>query len=397
MDNAPGLYPGVSDYVKRHIEFGDALLTFILEGPHHSMIPQGRLPSFWDTGYPKIPANEPDPAKQQPAAPSLGTSMAQQQQSDTSIHPGGIEGQPNRPDHPTQVPQTSPNATAKAIQQPVLTGNTPAYQQTGQQPLQGQASSRPVALSQGIAGPNFTSYGQQPPLASITGPGSDLTGPNSLPAGQVTSAAQLGQASQCNSAVQPYPAPTAHAQHPNRLVMNSGVQPGIARPSQMHAAHQLQPTALNFAPVHSQLPALHPASTLAQASQPAGLGWPVNGLSQLSSLVTQAQSSPTISHSSIQPIAPSSGQQWPTNPVGPTQIPSQVAPSAQQGNATVLAQSVPQMQAAYGQPGPLNMLAQPSAAQSQAETAPNPLWPGQSQEGNLPENDFLSLGDLPPV
>lgn len=77
-------------------------------------------------------------------------------------------------------------------------------------------------------------------------------------------------------------------------------------------------------------------------------------------------------------------------------MPSQLLTSAQQGNAMVLTQSLPQVQAAYSQPGLLNMPAQSSVAQSQTDTVPNLLWPGQSQK-SIAENDFLLLGEIPPM
>lgn len=46
-------------------------------------------------------------------------------------------------------------------------------------------------------------------------------------------------------------------------------------------------------------------------------------------------------------------------------------------------QSLPQVQATYGQPGPLNMPVQPSAAQCQIDTAPNPLWPSDQSRRAL--------------
>ena len=121
----------------------------------------------------------------------------------------------------------------------------------------------------------------------------------------------------------------------------------------------------------------------------AGQGWPVSGLPQPPSHGSQAQSGPVVSHDGVQPTAVLPGHQWAPNPAGSTQMPNQVP--TQQGNAIV--QSLPQVQAAYGQSGPLNMPAQPSAAQCQTEAAPNPLWPDQSQ---VTDNDFLSLG-VPPM
>ena len=88
---------------------------------------------------------------------------------------------------------------------------------------------------------------------------------------------------------------------------------------------------------------------------------------------------------------PSSGQQWVTNPIESTQMPSQDTMSAQQGNAMGPTQPPPIPWRLYSQPGPFNMLAQPSAAQSRADTAPNILLPGQTLE-SVPENGlFLFL------
>lgn len=376
LEKEPGLIPDVRDYVKGHMESGDALLHFILKGPR-----PGRLHPFWSTEYPKVSADEPDSAEQQPAASYSVTPMAQQ--SATIARPEGVEGQSTHPNHPSQAPPTTQAAPAG----------------TGQQPLQGQASGS-APPRQDVAGLNFSSYGQQPPLVSTTGPATALVGPNSQPTSHVASAVQLGQAPQCtsnavhqsSSAVPPFPAPAPlqapRSSHPN---VNLGIQPGIPQSLQMHATHQQQPTSLNL--IQSQMPAAHPASTQGHAGQSGSQGWPVGGLSQLPSQVTQAQPGPVVSHSSVQPTAAPPGQQWTTNLIGPAQMPSQVTTSAQQGSAMVPTQSLPQIQAAY-QPGPLNMLAQPPAAQSQASTAPNSFW-GQPQE-NMSESDFL-LGDLPSV
>lgn len=399
LEKAPDLYPDVRGYVKSQMESGDALLNFILKGP--SIIPPGRLHSLWSTEDPKVSANEPDSAEQQPAASYSVTPMAQQPA--TIARPEGIEGQSTYLDHPPQAPSITQAAPAGTSQRPVLTGSAPANQQTGQQPLQWQASGS-APPRQDVAGLNFTSYGQQPPLASTTGPASALVRPNSQPTSHVASAVQLGQAPQCtsdavhqsSSAVPPFPTPAPlqapRNSHPN---VNPGIQPGIPQSLQMHATHQPQPTPLNFAPIQSQVPAVHPASTQGHAGQSGSQGWPVGGLSQLPSQITQVQPGPVVSHSSVPPTAAPPGQQWTTNLVGPAQMPGQVTTSAQQGNAMVPTQSLPQIQAAYSQPGSLNMLAQPPAAQSQASTAPNPFWAGQSQE-NMSENDFL-LGDLPSV
>lgn len=390
---APNLYADVQDYVNRDIEYSDALLTFILKGPHPSLIPQGRLPSLWNAEDPKVPTNEPSSANQQPAASSSVAPMVQRPATIARLE--GVEGQSACPD-PPQAPPITRAAPEGTMQRPVLTGSAPARQWIGQQPLQGQASSGPVPPSQGATGLNIASYGQQPLPISSTGPASALVGPNSQLTNHRMSAAQQGQAPQCtldavqqrSGTVQPFPASAPlqapRNSHPN---VNPGIQPGMPQSLQMHATHQPQPAPLNFAPPQSQVPAVHPASMQGHTFQSGRQGWPVSGLSQLPSQVAQAQPGPVVSHSSVQPTAAPPGQQWATNLAGSAQMQGQITTSAQQGNPML--QSLPQAQATYSQPGPLDMLAQPPAALTQADTA---LWPGQSPT----ENDIL-LGDLPSV
>lgn len=398
LEKAPDLYQDVRGYVKSHMESGDALLTFILKGP--STIPPGRQQSLWSTEYPKMSANEPDSAEQQLVASYSVTPTAQPA---TIARPEDIERQPL--DNTPQAPSTTQAALSGTSQRPALTGSAPAHQQTGQQPLQWQASGS-APPRQDVSGLNFTLYGQQPPPTSTTGPASALVGPNSQPTSHVASV-QLGQAPQCtsdavhqsSSAVPPFPAPAPlqapRNSHPNA---NPGIQPGIPQSLQRHATHQPQPTPQNFVPIQYQVPAVNPASTQGHAGQSGSQGWPVGGLSQLPSQTTQVHPGPVVSHSSVpSTAAPPGQQQWTTNLVGPAQMPGQVTTSAQQGNAMVPTQSLPQVQAAYSQPGSLNMLTQPPAAQPQTSTAPNPLWAGQPQENmNVSESDFL-LGDLPSV
>lgn len=83
LGEAPSLYPGVKDYVGKHVESGDALLTFILKGPHPSIIPQGRLPSLWTRKIQKSLQMSVIQQNSSPQQPSLGTSMGGQQSSHT--------------------------------------------------------------------------------------------------------------------------------------------------------------------------------------------------------------------------------------------------------------------------------------------------------------------------
>ena len=372
------------------MESGDALLTFIRHGPHPGMIAQNHLPTLWSTEDLKEPANKPNSPNQLLASSSANTPMARQPA--TMAHPEGVEGRLTYTDHSPRAPQTTQAVPAGIIQRPVLPGSAPTHQETGQQPTQGQSPSGTAPEIQSTAEPIFTSYGQQPPLVSTTGPASAPMGPNLPPIGHSTSAVQPRQpssytfdAAHQRSAVQPFSVPTTqHAQQSSGSVVNSGVQPAMAQPFQMHAAHPPQPTPPNVAPIQSQAPAIHPASMQRHTGQ-AGPGWPVGGLSQPQLQGIQAQSGPAVSRDGVQPSAVLPGHQWALNPGGSTQMPNQVP--TQQGNAMV--QSLPQVQAAYGQSGPLNMPAQLSAAQGQTDAAPNPLWPDQSQ---VTENDLLSLG-----
>lgn len=187
-------------------------------------------------------------------------------------------------------------------------------------------------------------------------------------------------------AVHPSPAPVPlqapHSSHPD---VNLGVQPGMTQPLQLHAANKGQLTPLHFAPIQPQMPAVHLASRR---------GMPVNQLQLVKDGLPAGccnchHMSPKPVQSSPHPA--SSGQQWATDPAGSTQMPSQDTMSAQRGNAMVPTQSPPIFWRLYSQPGPFNMLAQPSAAQSRADAAPNILLPGQTLE-SVPENGlFLFL------
>ena len=166
----------------------------------------------------------------------------------TMAHPEGVEGRLTYTDHSPRAPQTTQAVPAGIIQRPVLPGSAPTHQETGQQPTQGQSPSGTAPEIQSTAEPIFTSYGQQPPLVSTTGPASAPMGPNLPPIGHSTSAVQPRQpssytfdAAHQRSAVQPFSVPTTqHAQQSSGSVVNSGVQPAMAQPFQMHAAHPPQ-------------------------------------------------------------------------------------------------------------------------------------------------------------
>lgn len=182
------------------------------------MIAQNHLPTLWSTEDLKEPVNKPNSPNQLLAPSSSDTPMARQPA--TMVHPEGIEGRPTYTDHSSQAPQITQAAPAETIQRPVLPGSAPTHQETGQQPTQEQAHSGTAPQIQSTAGLHFTSYGQQPPLVSTTGPASAPMGPNLLPSGHSTAAVQPHQpssytfdAAHQSSTTQPFPvSATQHTQ-----------------------------------------------------------------------------------------------------------------------------------------------------------------------------------------
>lgn len=224
------------------------------------------------------------------------------------------EGQFARPDHPPQAPQTTQAASVGTILRLALTGGAPAHQQTGGT----TGPSPPVHLRCCLSGQQHCSI---VPCVNST-------------------ASSTYQSSHCEPGI------------PAR----NGTAASDARWSSV-TAHSL-----NFDPMQSQTPAVHLHPHSCTPVNQLVKGWTVSGLSQLPSQVAQPQPGPTVSNSSVQPIAFAAGQQWVTNPIGSTQVSNQVTASAQPGNTTLPTQSLSQTQGAYAQPGQLHMFSQPSAA-----------------------------------
>lgn len=322
--------------MESHIEYGHALLMFILEGPHSSLIPQKNLSLCWNKARSEEPESELNPVEQQPEALSF---------------------------------------------------------------------SIPV---QDAAGPNFVSYRQQPPQGLTTEPAAPAPAlapapekQNPLPTTQLPSVLQPRQVSQyASNAVhqgssdpaQLLPASSTEQQslqdvHP---VGNPRAQPVMTQPFQMHNAEQSHATPLNFASKQSQTPAAYPAPTQVHASQLTGLGWAVNGQSQVPPLTMQSQQGPDVLNSSAQqPATFPSGPPWVTDSSSSTQISSQATAPVQQGDITYPTQSWFE---SHDQPGPLHMFTQPS--ETPTGTPPNPLWPGSSQEGHIPANEFFPYNNF---
>lgn len=376
------------------MESGHALLTFILEGPHSSLIPQKDPPSPWNKASSKGPATEPNPAKQQPEASSSGT-LVGQQQSVIMACLEGAEGQSSHPNRPPQAIQADPTALTGAVRRPALAYSAPIHQQTYQQPLQEHTLNGRMTSTQGAAGPNFTSYRQKPPLGLATASEPALAPAlgeqNPLPTRQLPSTVQPGQVSQyasnaahqgSSNPAQLLPASSTVQQAPNgsHPVVNPGAQPVMAQPFQMHNAEQSHAIPLNFASKQPQTPATHPASTQVHADPMVVLGWAIDGQSQVPPLTMQSQQDPAVLNSSAQqPTTFPAEDQRATNPPSSTQILSQATAPVQQRNITYPTQALFQ---AHGQPEPLHMFAQSFVTQPQTGTAPNPLWPGPSQEGH---------------
>lgn len=339
------------------------MLAFILDGPHPSLLPQNSLPSPWNKANPKGPATEPNLVKQQPEASGSGTPVGQQQ----SVVMACLEGAEEQSTHLDHPPQ--------AVQRPA--DSAPTYQQSNQQPPPGwNTASAPV-------------------LAPATG------GQNPLPITQFPFAVQPGQVSQyasntvnqgSSNPVQPLPTSSAVQQFPqgSHPIMNSGAQPFMAQPLQMHNAQQSHATPLNVASKQSQTPAAHPVPTQVHAGQPTGLGWA--GQSQVPPPTMQSHQGPVVPNSSAQPTTFFHGSQWATIPPGSTQTSSQATVPVQQGSITLPTHALSQP---HGQPG-THMFTQPPATQSQTGNALNPPWSGPSQEGvNMPD-EFLDLQSVFP-
>ncbi|OJJ84754.1 uncharacterized protein ASPGLDRAFT_35225 [Aspergillus glaucus CBS 516.65] len=393
LERTPSLLPEVEAYMGKHEESGHALLTFILEGPHSSLIPQKDPPSPWKKTSSKGPATEPNPAKQQPEASSSGTPVGQQQ-SVIMACLKGAEGQSSCPDRPPQAIQTDPTGLTGAVQRPAPAYSAPIHQQTYQQPLQEHTLNGQMSPTQGAAGLNFTSYRQQPPLELTTASEPALVPAlgeqNPLPTGQFPSTVQPGKVSQyasnavhqgSSNTAQLFPASSTvqQAPHDSHPVVNHGAQPVMAQPFEMHDAEQSHATPLNFAPKQPQTPATHPASIQVDDDPLASLGWAIDGQSQVPPLTMQSKQGPAVLNSSAQqPTTFPSGPQRTTNPPSSTQISNQATAPVQQGNIAYPTQALFQ---AHGQPETLHMLARSFVTQPQTGTAPNPLWSGPSQEG----------------
>lgn len=335
--------------MEKHIECGHALLKFILEGPHPSLIPQENLPL-------KGSATEPTSAKQQPVAPSSGTSIGEQQSVVVACL-DDAEEQSTHPDHFPQALQTGPMALTGAVQHSALAESV--HQQTDHQPLREHTLNRLLSPTQGTAEPNVTSSAAQ--LVKFPQHASNAIQGNS----------NTAQLFPTPSTVQPVPQDSHSA-------VNPGTQPVMVQPSQMHTVQQSPATAFNFASGQSQTPATHPVPMQVHAGQPTGPGWAVSGQPQVPPTM-QFQIGTAPSNSSAPPTTFPHGPLRAVNPAGSTQMSSQAIAPVQQGNATQPWSQV------YGQSGPLHMFTQPSVTQSQASTAPNSLWLGPSQEEHMPE------------
>ncbi|BCR83563.1 uncharacterized protein ACHE_10965S [Aspergillus chevalieri] len=363
LETVPDLKTEVKNYVK-HMELGDALLAFILDGPHPSLLPQNSIPSPWNKANSKGPATEPNLVKQQPEASGSSTPVGQQQSVDMA-YLEGAKGQSTRLNHP---PQT--------VQRPVLADSAPIHQPSNQQPPQEHSLNEQLSPTQGTAGPKFTSFRQQPPsgLNTASAPAlAQATGEqNSLPTTQFPFTVQPGQVSQyasntinqgSSNPVQPLPTSSTVQQFPqgSHPVMNPGVQPLMAQPFQMHNAQQSHATPLNVASKQLQTPAAHPVPTQVHSGQPTGLGWA--GQSQVPPPTMQSHQGPVVPSNGSQPTTFFPGSQWATIPPGFTQTSSQGTVPVQQGSITLPTQALSQP---HGQPG-TNMFTQPPATQSQTE------------------------------
>ncbi|EYE96805.1 uncharacterized protein EURHEDRAFT_339628 [Aspergillus ruber CBS 135680] len=326
------------------MELGDALLTFIREGPHPSL--QNSLPSPWNKTNSKRPKTGPNLVKQEPESSGFGIPIGQQQ-SVTTAYLEGTEGQSPHLENPVQ-----------AVQRPVLADSAPIHQQFNQQPPQEHSLNERFSPTQGTAGPDFTSLRQQPPPGLNTASALALaTGrQNSLPTTQFPFAVQPGQVSQrasntvnqgSSNPVQLLPTSSAVQQYPqgSHPVMKPGTRPLMAQPLQMPNAQQFYATPLNVASKQSQTPGAHPVPAHVHAGQPTGPGWARQ--SQVPPTM-QSHQGPVLPSSSAQPTIFSPGSQWATVPPGFTQISSQVTAPAQQESNTLPTQALSQP---HGQPG----------------------------------------------
>ncbi|ODM18135.1 hypothetical protein SI65_06006 [Aspergillus cristatus] len=386
LEKAPNIRSNVKDYVK-HMELGDALLAFILDGPHPSLLPQNGLPPPWNKANSEGPPADPNMVKQQSEASGSGTPVAKQESAVMACL-DGAEGQSTHLDDPSQ-----------AIQRSALADSAPMHQQPNQQPPQEHSLNERLSPTQGTAGPNFTSFKPQPPpgLATASAPALPPApgGPNPLPTtqfpfpgqpGQLGQPGQPGQVSHyasntvsqgSSNPVQLLPTSSTVQQfsqggHP---VMNPGSQPLMAQPFQN--TQQSHATPLNVAPKQSQAPAAHPMPTQVHAGQPTGTGW--IGQSQVPPTTMQSHQGPALPSSNAQPTF-FPGFQWAANPPGLPQIGQATVP-VQQGNITLPTQVVSQPQGQH-------MFNQPPVTQSQTGNAPNPHWPSSSE--NMPD-DFLDF------
>ena len=343
-------------YVKKHIECGPALLRFILEGPHPSLIPQENLPL-------KGSATEPNSAWQQPVTSSPGTSI-EERRSVVVACLDEAEEQSTHPDHFPQALQTSPMALTGAVEHPALAESV--HQQTDQQPLREHTLNRPFLPTQGTAEPNVTSSAAK--LVKLTQHASNAVQGNS-------------------NATQLFPTPSTAQPVPqdSLSIVNPGTQPVMMQPFQMHAVQQSGALPFNFA--SGQSPATHTVPMQVHAGQPTGPGWAVSEQPQVPR-TSHFPIGTTASNSSAPPTTFPHGPLRAANPAGSTQMPNQAIAPIQHGSAM---QTSPQV---YGQYGSLNMFPQPPVAQSQAGTAPSSLWPGQSQEHM---SEVFQLGDFPSV
>lgn len=346
------------------MECGHALLTFIQEGPHPSLIPQEDLPSPWSKASLEGSATEPNSAKQQLVAPCSGTSI-DEQQSVVVACLDGAEAQSTHPYHFPQALQTGPMALTGAVQHPALAESV--HQQTDQQSLREHTLNGPFFPTQGNAEPNLTSSAAQ--LGKLPQHASDAVQGNS----------NTTQLFPTSSTVQPVP------QDSHSAVNNPAA---MVQPFQVYTVQQSPANSFNFASGQSQTPATHPVPMQVHAGQPTGPGRAVSGRPQVPPTM-QFQIGTAASNSSVQPTTFPHGPLRAVNPASATQMSSQAIAPVQQRNATQLSSQM------YGQPGPLHMFTQPSVAQSQAGTAPNSMWLGQSQEEHMPE--YFQLGDFPSV